>query len=138
MKTVVVDTNVFLSFVTDRDQRQQAQAAGLFESAADGQVQLILPQIVLTEIVYVMANLYKRPDQDIAELLADLLTMPHLRVEDRVRWSLVLDLWPERIFGFADAVLAAVATAGRHDAVASFDRKFLRRLANLELAPYWD
>ena len=33
MKRVILDTNVLVSFLTDRDAEQQAQAAALFEAA---------------------------------------------------------------------------------------------------------
>ncbi len=36
MKRVVVDTNVLISFLTDRNAEQQAQASELFEAAAEG------------------------------------------------------------------------------------------------------
>lgn len=42
MKRIVVDTNVLVSFLTDRDAEQQEMAAALFEAAAHGEVQIVL------------------------------------------------------------------------------------------------
>lgn len=135
MKGVVVDTNVVLSLITDRDLRQQSAASRFFGKAAAGELQIVLPQVVLVEIVYVLANLYRRPGPEIAALLGDLLAMPHLAVEDRVPWDSALRIWPQRVRDFADGVLVAVAKAGNH-AFASFDRKLTRRVRRLAVESY--
>ena len=114
MKSVVVDTNVVLSFVTDRDPHQQRAGARLFEHAASGEHRIILPQVVLIEIVYVFQNLYRTPAAKIAGLLDDLLGMPHVVVENEVPWHAVLEIWPKRLRDFADAVLMTVARTGGH------------------------
>ncbi len=135
MKSVVVDTNVVLSFVTDRDPRQQRAAARLFEHAVSGERRIVLPQVVLIEIVYVLQNLYGTPVAEIADLLDDLLAMPHVTAENEVPWHAVLEIWPDRVRDFADAVLMTVARAGDHK-VASFDRKLTRALRRVGVAFY--
>ena len=135
MKSVVVDTNVVLSFVTDRDPRQQRAAARLFESAASGELRLVLPQVVLVEIVYVLENLYGRPAAEAAGVIRDLLSMPHVAAENEVAWRTVLALWPRRVKDFADGVLVAVAKAGGH-ALASFDRRLTGSLRRLAVTPH--
>lgn len=135
MKSVVVDTNVVLSFVTDRDPHQQRAAAWLFEHAASGEHRIVLPQVVLIEIVYVLQNLYRTPVAEIAGLLDDLLGMPHVVADNEVPWHAVLEIWPSRIRDFADAVLMTVARTGDHK-VASFDRKLSRALRRLGVTPH--
>ena len=135
MKSVVLDTNVVLSFITDRDPGQQRAAARLFDAAAGGDLRLVLPQVVLIEIVYVLENLYRMPSAEVAAILDDLLAMPRVVPENEVAWRVVLKLWPSRVRGFADAVLVAVARAGGH-ALASFDRRLVRRVGRLGTEPY--
>ena len=135
MKSVAVDTNVVLSFVTDRDPRQQRAAARLFEDAASGERRIVLLQVVLVEIFCVLQNLYRTPVGEIAVLLDDLLAMPHVIADNEVSWHAVLEIWPGRIRDFADAVLIAVARSGDHE-VASFDRKLTRALRRLGAVPY--
>ena len=55
MSRVLVDTNVLISFLTDRDLRQQEQAAKLFSRGRSTDV-LLLHQAVLTEMVFVLTN----------------------------------------------------------------------------------
>ncbi len=128
MRRVVIDTNVLISFLTDRNAEQQAQATELFEAAAEGGTELILHQMVISEMVYVLGNLYQVEVAEIAGMIDDLLCSPGVRPVDEVVWSRVLELWPDAFKDFADAVLAAVTLEGRYEAVASFDQAFIRQL----------
>jgi predicted nucleic acid-binding protein len=137
VRSVVLDTNVLVSFLTDRDAEQQARAAELIERGARNELRLVLPQIVATELVYVLTNLYEKPASEAAGVLRDLLGTPGVEPLDELPWSLLLDLWPETVPGFADAALVAVAKGGRHEAVATFDRGLRRTLGEQGLRPYW-
>ena len=137
MKRVVLDTNVIASFLTDRDPGQQAKAAALLDAAARREIEILLPQLVLAELVYVLQNLYQVSRAETAATLRDLLALPGLRTVDALPWPRVLELWPARIPDFADAALAAVCEHERFDAIATFDATFRRRLARLGLASHW-
>ncbi len=136
MKCVVVDTNVLISFLTDRNAAQQSEAAALFEQAAQGGTELILHQMVISEMVYVLANLYKVETTEIAGMIDDLLCSPGVRPIDDIVWSSVLSLWPGDFRDFADAALAAVMLEGHFDAVATFDQAFLRQLRRIGLTSW--
>lgn len=137
MTRVVLDTNVLVSFLTDRDPPQQAQAARLLTRAAACEIQVILHQTVAMELAYVLRNLYRLSSEDIAPLLRDLLALPGVVVTDRLPWSTVLDLWPSQVPDLADAILAAVASVDRCDAIATFDRAFRRRMVKLGVKSFW-
>ncbi len=137
MTSIVVDTNVFVSFLTDRDDRQQARAEKLLQSAAQRRVDLVVHQQVLTELLYVLVNFYRQLRKSVSEMLGELLALPGLRTIDTLKWSRLLDLWPDSVPDFADAVLVATCRSGRHDAVATFDQSLRRRLSRLKLKSYW-
>ena len=137
MRRVLVDTNVLLSFLTDRNAAQQRQAAALLEEAASGASQLLLHQCVLTELVYVLRNLYERESRNVAAILRDLFELPGIEPVDALAWPRVLDLWPAPLKDFGDAVLVAAGVQHRADAVATFDRDLARRLSRFRLADYW-
>ena len=134
-KQIVVDTNVLVSFLTDRDPRQQEQAAALFRGAAAGAHVLILHQIALSEMVYVLLNLYGVSPVETARILEDLLAAPGIQPVHEISWPLLLDLWPEKIPSFPDAAIAAVARA--YDEVATFDRPLAKRLKRQGLSTCW-
>lgn len=135
MKRVGVDTNVIVSFVTDRDPRQQARAAELFAAATAGVHEIVLPQAVLLETVYVLCNLYGAKPGAVSAILRDLQSLPGVDTVDRVDWSAVWSLWPGRVRDFGDACLTAQADA--FDELATFDAAFARRARRRGIASYW-
>ena len=137
MTSVVVDTNVILSFLVDRNAEQQERAAALMERAAAQQLHLVLHQQVLSELVYVLLNLYDQRRETTAQIVADLLSMPGVRIMDELSWQQLLDLWPGQLRDFADAALAVACRAGGHDAIATFDSDFRKTLDSLGIAAYW-
>lgn len=134
---IVVDTNVLVSFLTNRDERQQEQAGQLFREAAEGKCALILHQVVLSEMVYVLLTVYSISAQEVSQTLNDLLAMPGTLAVDSISWALLLSLWPDRIPTFADAALAAIVTQGGYDEVATFDRPLRSRLKRQGLRSHW-
>lgn len=48
---VVVDTNVFISLLTDRDDAQRALAKELLLHAETGEIMIVLPQFILFELL---------------------------------------------------------------------------------------
>lgn len=137
MTRILVDTNVLVSFLTDRDVEQQARAAQLLEAAAGRELELVLHQQVLSELVCVLANLYGRPCHEVSDTLRELIALPGIVVMSDLPWGLVLELWPVQLPDFADAALVAACRVGDHDAIATFDHAFRRRLPALGIQTLW-
>lgn len=130
---VLVDTNVILSAVTDRNAFQRARAERLFRQAASGAEQIVIAQFVLFETHYVMRNLYKQSDADVAALLADLVALPGAVVQHVLPLGRLFELWPSSVREVADAALAATAL-DMGCSIATFDSRFVRRLRSLGIA----
>jgi predicted nucleic acid-binding protein len=137
MKQILVDSNVLISFLTDRNARQSERAAALLQEAAAQEYRLVLHSMSIVEMVYVLTQLYHEDPQNVAEDVADLLAMPAVISTDEVVWSEVLDRWPHTIPALGDAILAAADGAGHFDAVATFDRDLAKKLARQGSTLFW-
>lgn len=137
MKRVGLDTNVVLSFITDRDARQQARAAELFSAATAGEHVVVLPQAVVRETVYILQSAYGTPTKVISPVMRDLLSLPGVLIADRLDWPAVWAMWPGSIRDFGDACLTAVTRAGDVDLLATFDTVFARRARRHGVETYW-
>lgn len=134
---VVIDANVFVSFLVDRNEQQRAAAKALLESAEEGEIVAVVTQFAIFEVVYVLQSFYGISTTEVATLVRELVALPGLLVRDDFPWRSVFAYWPDRLAGFADAATVAMAVANRYDAVATFDQKMTKRMRSLGVASYW-
>jgi predicted nucleic acid-binding protein len=137
VRSIVVDANVFVSLLTGRHEKQRQVAAALLQEAEDGELEVILPQFVIFEVTYVLQSLYNVTGDRLASMIRDLLSFPGVQIIDDCPWKRILELWPNPLPGLGDASIAAVATANRYDAIATFDQKLTKRAKDLGVASYW-
>jgi predicted nucleic acid-binding protein len=137
VQRVVIDANVLLSTLVHRNDRQRDAAKALLLKAEDGELEVILPQFVVFEIVYVLQSTYRVPASDLAPMLRDLIALPGVLVIDECPWKRVLEYWPAPLPSLADAAIVAVAATKRYDAIATFDQKLDKRAKDLGVATYW-
>jgi predicted nucleic acid-binding protein len=126
MKRVVIDTNVLISFVTDRNLEQQAQAARIFESAKRSQITVLCHQNVVTEFVYVLDRVYHVEPITVQGMLRDLVDMPGVELVNELDFSCLLTVWPDKCPDYGDAVLLAFCKEYKNVRLATFDRKFAK------------
>ena len=138
MPHVVVDTNVFVSLLTDRNDRQRALAKKLLLRAQAGEIAAVLPQFVVFEIAHVLRNLYGVPPHTAALLIGDVITLPGVIVITEYPWKQILAHWSDQFPSIADAAIVAITLAKRYDTVATFDQKLIRQMKGLGVAPYWE
>ena len=132
MTTVVIDTSCLISFVTDRNPSQQAEVARILEDAANLRLAAIVVSNVVTEFVHVLQTVYGRDPVYIAGLIRDLLDTPGIEFREAYPLADILEIWPDTVRDFGDAVLAAAAPKLKA-AVVTFDRDFTRELEALQI-----
>jgi predicted nucleic acid-binding protein len=137
MQRVIVDANVFVSYLTGRHDKQFETARILMQEAEDGNLVAIVPQFVIFEVTYVLQSGYGVTGERLAAIIRDLLAFPGLETIDDCPWKRVFEIWKNPLADLADAAITAIAVAKRYDAVATFDRKFANRLESFGLAAYF-
>ena len=109
MKTVFVDSNVFLRFFTVDDTGQHEQAAALFEAAAAGKVRLVTGPPVLFEIAWTLRSAYKLPKEKILDMIEAMVAFRGLELTDHHLVEEAVRLARASGQEFADAYLSATA-----------------------------
>jgi predicted nucleic-acid-binding protein len=126
MRRAFVDANVLLRWLTDSPPEMAAQAGQLFEQADQGQVLLVLPDLVIAEVIWVLQSYYKIPKADIRREMQALIQHEGLVVQDRASLMLALQWYAEQNVDWVDAWLAVqMARQGVQD-IYSFDQHFER------------
>lgn len=126
MKRVIIDTNLLISFVTDRNKEQQEQAAHIFDAARHSRLSILCHQNVLTEFVYVLHRIYKVEQSAISTMIDDLLATPGIEAVNDLDYQKLLDIWPARCLDYGDAVLLAYCKTKKDVSLATFDQKLLK------------
>ena len=136
MRRIAVDANVFVSFFIDRNAAQHAAARTLILSAEEGEIAAIVPQAVVFEVAYVLQSQYGVAGDRLATVINGVTSFPGTQIVDECRWKSVLEIWPDTLSSLGDSVIVTVAMATRCEAVATFDRKLMRKLETFGLASY--
>jgi len=131
MKTVFVDSNVFLRLFAMDDATQCEQATKLLQSAADGFVQLIIGPPVLFEVAWALSGAYRQDREVVLHALRSILSQPGLRVTDADTVQAALILAQEKGMSFPDAYIVVLAETIGATAVATFNRKHFEGIVDL-------
>lgn len=124
MKTVFVDTNIFLRFLA-RDQEKQYQACRkLFKQAQENKINLITSSLVIFELIWTLVSYYQESKNQIVEKILSLLELSNLRVENREIFFESLLLWQEKNIDFNDAFNFTWAQKKKIRKIYSYDRHF--------------
>jgi predicted nucleic acid-binding protein len=116
--TAFLDTNILLRHLTG-DPPELAARATRFLQGAD---ELLLPDLILAEVVYVLEFFYEAPRERVAAVARTILVFDAITVVDRDLLLRAVELYEVDGLDFADAYLVASAEVTGIGAVASLDQ----------------
>jgi predicted nucleic acid-binding protein len=119
----LTDTNILLRFLSGEPPTQAAAVRKLFHTAANGEVILEVPSLIVAEAYYTLVSFYKVDKKLAAEKLAMLLKQHGVRLREESVVLATLERLQTTNVGFSDAYLAAAAEQEKLH-VASFDADF--------------
>lgn len=108
----------------------------MIDSAGDGEIVNVVTQFAIFEVSYVLRSFYGMDVGEVATLVRDMIALPGVQVVDDCPWKKVLEYWPARLPGLADAATVTVALTNRC-AKATFDQKMVKRMRSLNVQSYW-
>lgn len=122
-----LDTNVLIRHLTG-DPPAQARQAGAFLATAD---ELLVPDLIVAEVVYVLESFYEVDRARVAELVRAVIGFPAVVVVDAPLLLRALEVYEIERIDFAEAYLVASAEASGVKTIASFDRS-IDRIATVQ------
>ena len=113
-----VDTNILIRHLTGDPPALAARATRFLQDADE----LLLPDLILAEVVYVLESFYEVPRDRVAAIARTILAFHTITVVDRDLLLRAVELYELDRLDFADAYLVASAEVTGVGVVASFDR----------------
>lgn len=132
MKHYIADTNFLLSYFTNRNPGQQRIAAKYIHEATEGICQIHIPEITLTELVYVLTTVYGRPPAEIKEIIIAMGETPGIYIEG-IEISQLFSLWPNTVKDWGDALLA-LHVRSKNTLILTFDRPLRKQLEKVGIS----
>lgn len=126
MNKACVDANVILRFLLNDPLPMAQEAATLFQAVANGQLILLVDDLIVAEMVWVLKSFYKQDIATIAATLRDFLLQEGIETTDKPTILHALTLFETKNVDFVDALLTARMIAKGISTVFGFDRHFDR------------
>ena len=117
-----LDTNVLIRHLTGDPPVQARRATAYLKRATE----LLLPDLIVAEVVYVLESFYEVKRERVAELVRAIIGFPAVAVVDEPLLLRALEVYEVERLDFADAYLVASAETSGVGAIASFDREIDR------------
>jgi predicted nucleic acid-binding protein len=124
-----LDTNVFVRLLARDNSAMTAQAEALFGRIESGAETVFVFDTIVAETIFVLTSavLYAQSRETVGDGLQALLSLDGVRMEDKRRCLLALELFAERRgLSFVDCLLAAAALGDETGQVVTFDRRIGR------------
>ncbi|KKQ76749.1 MAG: PilT protein domain protein [Parcubacteria group bacterium GW2011_GWA1_38_7] len=83
MKTYILDTNVFLRIFSGLDSVQKNECSLLLKRIEKGDVIGIVPNLVLSEIVWVLSSHYKHSKTDVISAVKSIINIVKIKFVDK-------------------------------------------------------
>ena len=126
-RNLVIDANIILRALLEDVPEQAAKVRHLLEKAEAGKLKLLVPEPVLSDVVYVLGGL-KVPKEEIGQAVKGWLNLPGVAPLG-IDLSVVhtcLDLFVEKNLKWSDALIAARMLEWGYTEICTFDRHFDR------------
>jgi predicted nucleic acid-binding protein len=131
LKTLFVDANVFLRYLTDDDREKADRVAAVLSRAAKGDVRLVTTELVLAEVIWVLESSYDLKNREIVPLIRGILATPGIEVVNGDLVGRALDIYQTDNVDFVDGYIAAVMEERGITEILSFDRKHMARIGTI-------
>lgn len=134
-KQASADTCLFLRYLTGEPPEQAEIAERVLRRAMEGELELIVPAMVIAEIVWTLeTSIFNLSKKEASEKAIAILNMPGVRVPNARILEEAAVLHAELNIDFTDAYVASFARGKGIKDVYTFDNKHFSRISWLRIA----
>ena len=132
-KHAVIDTNLLVRYLTEDDPAKANDVKRLLLKAAQDEVRLLIPSVVMAELVWVLQSFYKLERSEIVPLLNAILHTHGVEVSDKSVVSRAVALYRDSAMDFIDAWIIAFAEGAGVRSIYTFDRKHFKSIDGIKM-----
>lgn len=132
-KRAVIDTNLLVRYLTEDDPAKANEVKRLLLRAAQDEVRLLIPSVVIAELVWVLQSFYKLERGEITPLLNAILQTHGVEVSDKSVVSRAVVLYRDSAMDFIDAWIVAFAEGAEVRSIYTFDRKHFKSIDGIKM-----
>lgn len=129
MESHLLDANAIVRFLTNDDPIQSPVAYDLFEKAVEGEFQLILTPLIVTECCWVLqSKRYGFSKTEIAEKMSQIVSANGIKTVEKEIVLKALYGYSTHNVDFVDAYLAAISMTEEYGSIITWNAKDFKRL----------
>ena len=122
----VLDTNIFIRFLTDDVPKKVDACEEIFKKAVEKQETLFTTDLVIAEIVWVLESFYELPKNEIQDKVEKILNTPNLICPHKDLILSALILYSEKNIDYIDAYNALILKENGIEELYSYDKQYDR------------
>lgn len=106
--TFVVDTNVFVETLIQRDERHHQDSLAFLQAVRESQVKAVTTGVALVELVWILGGAYKLDKVEVVRAVSSVLGLRGLKVIDEYNYREALELYQQYKVKYIDCLMASV------------------------------
>jgi len=124
IKTVFLDTNIFLRMFILGSEKQHKDCNRLFKLLEKGKLKGIICSVVLLEIYFTLKSFYKLSSSQCQKYLTKIIATKNIKIIDNFDYSKALDLFSQTNIKFTDCLIASLKYFEKNRKIISYDKDF--------------
>lgn len=125
MSTYLLDTNIFLRILSGLDNDKKSECELLLRKVESGDIKVVVPNLVLSEIVWTLSSYYKHTKREIINAVKSILNISNIKFIDGYDVFLGLNLFEAKSIKYIDSLIASIDEVQKNKwIVVSYDKDF--------------
>lgn len=124
MKEIIADTNIFIRFFLNDEQKLSAFAKDIVNHCVAGKYSLVILPAIFLEIAWLLRSFYKLSKNEIVKKIESMFQIPNLKFINEELVLKTVDIFKKHNVDFIDAFVAANMDALKIEKIFSFDHDF--------------